>query len=73
MYTVEFTCIFFKRDRVVLEMASRKGVLRLLARSSTVSTVRAKHVVMLFKRIWVVLTWGGILVANHWARDVSML
>jgi hypothetical protein len=62
MSIVEFTCIFFKRDWVVLEMASRKGVLRLLARSLTVSAVRVKHVVMLFKRIWVTLSWGGILV-----------
>jgi hypothetical protein len=48
---VEFTRTFSERDRVVLEMAIKKGVLRPLARISRVFAAIVKHVVMSFSRI----------------------
>jgi hypothetical protein len=67
-----WTWILFKREWVVLEMASRKGVLRLVARVSRVCAVTAKHIVMLFSRTWVALNWGGILVV-WWLSGGSMI
>jgi hypothetical protein len=59
-----FTSIFFNRDRVVLAMAPKKSVCRLFARISSVSTVMAKHVVSVFSRTWVSVSWVGILMVG---------
>jgi hypothetical protein len=53
-----FTSIFFNRDSVVVEMISKKGVLRLSARISKVFCVTGKKVAML------AAIWGDILVAD---------
>jgi hypothetical protein len=45
-------------------MASRKPALRLLARTSRVSTVIAKHVISVFSRAWVSVYWVGILMVR---------
>jgi hypothetical protein len=64
---------FFDRDWIVLEMATKKGLFRLLARISRVFAVIVKHTVMLLSQIWVTVGWGGILVVDHGcARHVDI-
>jgi hypothetical protein len=45
---------------VVLVIAAKKGVLRELARMSNVSKAAVTHAVMLFNRISLTVSWGGI-------------
>jgi hypothetical protein len=53
--------MFFKRDWIVLKMAVKRGLFRLLARISRVFAVIVKHAVMLFSRIVVTVGFGAIL------------
>jgi hypothetical protein len=45
-------------------MAFKKSVCRLFARISSVSTVMVKHVVSVFSRTWVSVSWVGILMVG---------
>ena len=45
----------------MLTMAPRKGVFRLLARTSRVFAVTFRHAVTFMSRIWVTVDWEGIL------------
>lgn len=47
-------------DWIVLEMAFKNGLSMPLERISSVFAVVVKHLVMLFKRIWVGVTCGAI-------------
>jgi hypothetical protein len=68
----QVTLINFKRDWVVLQMGSNKGILRLSASISKVSAVMLKHVVMFVSRVWVAVGLGGILVGDWGMRHVSI-
>jgi hypothetical protein len=70
----QFTWIFFKRDWLVFEMASKKGVSRLPARVSRVFELIVKHFVMLLSRISLTVGWVGILWGESWCvRDSTHL
>jgi hypothetical protein len=57
----------------VLDIATKKGVLKLSARISRVFTAMAKQLVMLCSRISVAVDCGGILFVDGWTISVFKL
>ena len=49
----------------MLTMAPKKGVFRLLARTSRVFVVTVRHAVMFMSQIWVTVDWEGVLSVGH--------